>query len=267
MGITVAADPELVVVNSEGKPVPCVGILPGSKEEPFSNEFGEIMEDNVLAEFTINPQDNEEDFSKAFDDQINALTELLKPHGLSIDFKSSINFEAKELQSEQAQVAGCDPDYNAWIPAINEPVDLTATTLRTAAGHIHMDIPNIDDDPMGRIQATKACDLLIGVPLALISNDIERRKLYGGAGAHRPKSYGIEYRVPDNSWIKDPELRKWVFRMVNRVVRDYQYYGSLADGLSGSIIKAINEDDINAAKTLYDEYCPEQFPKHLELRA
>ena len=57
MGITVAADPELVVVNSEGKPVPCVGILPGSKEEPFSNEFGEIMEDNVLAEFTINPQD------------------------------------------------------------------------------------------------------------------------------------------------------------------------------------------------------------------
>jgi len=267
MGVLVGADPELVVVDKNGKPTPCVGILPGSKEEPYENEFGLIHEDNVLAEFTINPQDNEESFSQAFDDQIDALKALLAPHGLSIEFKSSIHFAPEDLNSEQARTAGCDPDFNAWIPKMNDAADLSETTLRTAAGHIHMDIPYVDSDPLLRIQAAKACDLLIGVPLSLISNDIERRTLYGGAGAHRPKPYGIEYRVPDNSWVKSPVLRKWVYRMVNRIVADVRYYGNNADEMQEEIIDAINNDNLKVARKLYNEYCPEYFDKSVELRA
>lgn len=265
--VMVAADPEVVVVDKTGKPVVCVGILPGSKEEPFSNKFGEIMEDNVLAEFTINPQNNEDDFSKAFDDQINALKEMLKPLDLDIAFKSSVHFDTADLQTEQAQEAGCEPDYDAWIPMINPESDLSETTLRTAAGHIHLDLPYMESDPLSRIKATKACDLLIGVPLSLISNDIERRTLYGGAGAHRPKPYGIEYRVPDNKWVESPVLRKWVYRMVQRIANDWGYYGNLANNEKDNILAAINTDDLALARYLYDEYCPEELPDSVELRA
>jgi len=264
--VFVAADPEVVVVNAEGVPVPCVGILPGSKKEPFSNEFGEIMEDNVLAEFTINPQNTAEDFSQAFDDQITALKEMLKPHGLGIAFKSSVHFKPEELTSKQAREAGCDPDYNAWA-ALNPTVRLGNTTLRTAAGHIHMDIPTADRHPRNRQRVAKVCDLLIGVPLTLVSNDTERRKLYGGAGAHRPKLYGIEYRVPDNSWVENPELRRWVFNVVQIISNEYEYYSQYADQYKEKILKAINEDDLEAARYLYQMICPISLPHSIQLRA
>lgn len=264
--VFVAADPEVVVVNAEGEPVPCVGILPGSKDRPFANEFGEIMEDNVLAEFTINPQNEEDKFVEAFDLQIAALEALLVPHNLSISFKSSVNFDPKDLLTEQAQEAGCDPDYNPWIPDINPAVNLRETTLRTAAGHIHMDIPDADHSPENRLRVAKACDLYIGVPLVLLSNDIERRKLYGGAGAHRPKPYGIEYRAPDNFWVQDKYLRGWVFRMVQRIAKDYKNIAYYADRRQDRILSAINDDNLEAAKELYMEFCPEHFINK-ELRA
>jgi hypothetical protein len=43
-------------------------------------------------------------------------------------------------------------------------------------------------------------------------NDVERRELYGKAGAYRPKPYGCEYRVLSNRWLTSSTLIGWVFR-------------------------------------------------------
>ena len=58
---------------------------------------------------------------------------------------------------------------------------------------------------------SKELDYYLGLPSLLFDPDTSRRKMYGKAGAFRPKPYGMEYRVLSNAWLKSPELIKWVF--------------------------------------------------------
>jgi phiEco32-like amidoligase-type 2 protein len=57
----------------------------------------------------------------------------------------------------------------------------------------------------------KQMDWSLGVPSMLMNPNSKRRALYGKAGAFRPKSYGCEYRTPDNSWLTSRDRMIYMF--------------------------------------------------------
>ena len=57
----------------------------------------------------------------------------------------------------------------------------------------------------------------------------KRREMYGQAGAYRPKSYGLEYRVLSNFWLQSDDYIKWAYNTVHLALNDYMNSGPIAD--------------------------------------
>jgi hypothetical protein len=112
------------------------------------------------------------------------------------------------------------------------------------------------EDPYGKAEVVKMMDIFMGVPSILLDTDPSapaRRRLYGRAGAHRPKSYGVEYRALGNFWVQSPELTQIMYRLADVAVR------LTLEGESGKIIeqangkevvRAINSSDATIAKRI-----------------
>jgi hypothetical protein len=82
-----------------------------------------------------------------------------------------------------------------------------------------------------------------------MDNGIERKQLYGKAGAYRPKSYGVEYRSLSNFWIFEPELIRWVWRNTERAL----VMGDVS-GEEKRILDAVNNNNVAAAKKLIKKF-------------
>ena len=89
--------------------------------------------------------------------------------------------------------------------AENNPPSLDGTNLRSCGGHLHIGFDRAKNDMMARPHLVRILDLVAGVPSIIIDKDKDRRKLYGKAGAHRPKMIeagdpydGVEYRTLSN---------------------------------------------------------------------
>lgn len=213
-GFTFGCDPELFILDGKGRPV-VPTFIPGTKEEPFKVQKGAIQRDGMAAEFNIDPASS----FKEFNDNITAVLNQLKgfiPKDHTFSFVPAIRFDPEVFDSapEDAKELGCTPDYNAWTGEVNPPPgDPEDPYLRTAAGHIHIgwskeDLPLSDVQHILNCQdVVKQLDWYLGAWSCLVDPDPVRRKLYGKAGAYRPKSYGVEYRVLSNFWITTPELR------------------------------------------------------------
>ena len=78
----------------------------------------------------------------------------------------------------------------------------------------------------------------------------QRKKMYGAAGAHRVKSYGVEYRTLSNFWIFEEKLIRWVWNNTQRALDCSFDVSDYAD----DIIKAINGNDKVTAKKLVDMF-------------
>ena len=124
-----------------------------------------------------------------------------------------------ESQPEEAVKLGCDPDYNAYTGELN-PSPAQQVDFRTASGHVHIGWRDDNIDPLDPIHfaecqmVVKELDWALGVPSILyepIISGKQRRNLYGKAGAFRPKSYGVEYRVLSNWWLKSDEAILWIY--------------------------------------------------------
>jgi hypothetical protein len=221
------ADPELFLKDSQTQlPVTSIGLIGGSKSYPreLGNGFA-LQEDNVTVEFNIPPCEDIEKFKAS----INYVLEFLKAEvaqkGLELDISATKNFTVEQLDHPQAQELGCEPDYNAWTNRVNKrPV--APETLRSSGGHIHIGYENPTVEISLKI--VQAHDLFCGLPSLLLDNDNKRRKIYGKAGAHRIKSYGVEYRTLSNFWIKTPELTDWVYKQSEKAV-DFVNKGLLID--------------------------------------
>lgn len=252
MKVTLGADPE-VFFTANGKHVSAIGKVGGSKYEPLHIKDGFfVLEDNVAGEFNVPPVDTVEMFNHTIAEGLKIMSSIANKNGCGISTRASHSFDTKELDCPAALEFGCEPDFNAWTFNENLRPDAVDSNLRSCGGHVH--VGGISElDP---IRVVRALDLFLGVPSVILDPDMERRKLYGKAGAFRYKDYGVEYRTLSNFWIFEPMLRTWV---AEGVITAIQY---VTDGLhieSDSVIGAliqhcINESDEDAYKALVAEF-------------
>lgn len=238
------ADPELMLLTPEGKLTSAIGVVPGTKEKPYQLECGAMQHDNVMAEFNVNPSGTDEEFVHNMREVLRDLTVMVAP--LTLVARASANFPEEELEDDVAKVFGCDPDFDSWTLQMND-IDGTAAmeTFRSAGGHFHIGekeaTKEMLQDPYGKVEVVKMLDIFQGIASIAIDDDKtapKRRALYGRAGAHRPKEYGVEYRALGNFWVRSPDLVLMMYELADRAV------ALTLDGKSTEIIESIGETEI-----------------------
>lgn len=237
----IGTDTEYFVAR-EGVITSAIGQIGGSKEAPLMVHGGNLQEDNVLAEFAIDPVDSAEDFVNNIRDVESQLMATLDQKGLNIVRIPVHHFKKEELVSwgEQALTLGCSPDFNAYLQTDN-PRPSGRTTLRTAAGHVHFsyDAPNLDTT----CDIIKCLDYTLGLWSVVRDSDKERRKLYGKAGSCRVKAYGGEYRVLSNFWLNSDDDIRLVYEVTKICVEQHRTLLPLFEGFakSGEVRHYIDE--------------------------
>lgn len=242
-------DPEVFLINNQGL-LPVFGLVGGDKWNPKPVEGMPagftFQEDNVALEFGIPPAASREEFVKSVRDVQFAF--LNKHPELTFCNLSCVVFHEDALKHPQANVFGCEPDFNAWTNKENPRPRMKKNT-RAAGGHVHVELPA----ESSREIVVQAMDFYLGLPSLLMDKDSERRKMYGKAGAFRPKSYGVEYRTLSNFWIFKDRYVEWVWdnteRALNSVGQGEEFQAASAD-----IQRIINTSNIEEARILVEAY-------------
>lgn len=247
MSFRCGADPEILLINrSKKQHQSVIGLIGAGKWNPKQiegmPEGFTLQEDNVALEFGVPPASSAEEFVKNIRSVLKAGLSTLP--GTRYSRLSCTVFPEEEMQHPSAYIFGCEPDFNAWTGKENSKPQPSNPLMRSAGGHVHVET-NLDKQ-----NVIRAMDVFLGLPSVLLDEGTERRKLYGKAGAFRPKSYGVEYRTLSNFWIFHPKLIKWIWNATERALQEVENGFWLDDFDSQYIQDAINTGDLASAKEL-----------------
>jgi len=255
--VLVGADPELFMRNpNNGAFVSAHTIehgarIPGTKWEPYKVPYGAVQIDGTALEFNIDPAKTVEEFVHNLRTVRQTISDMVP--GYNVVAEPVARFDADYFKFQVPSVArelGCNPDYNGWTYETNPKPDPAGEPFRTASGHLHIgwtDDQDIEDKEHFILccKIARQLDYSLGLPSLLWDADATRRELYGKAGAFRPKSYGMEYRVLSNRWLDSEPLMRWVFNTIQVSMTDafsgvwYEdSYGDLAQ-------KIIDSNNVN----------------------
>lgn len=236
--VKVGADPEFFLKDKEtGKFVSAHGMVEGTKDNPKVVDGGAVQVDGMALEFNINPASDLKEFKGNITTVLAQLREMV-PDQYEFVFTPIADFGAEYIaeQPEEARRLGCTPDYNAWLGFVANPAPNAEMPFRTASGHIHVGWTEEQDiaDPdhlEACMMMTKQLDLFLGCIGGLFDVDkldLQRRNLYGKAGAFRPKKYGVEYRTLSNNWLRDDRYIDLVYNNTiaafNLLMEGQRYY-------------------------------------------
>jgi hypothetical protein len=249
---TIGADIECFLADKEtNEIVSAEGIIKGTKWQPFifdeANEFFSTSLDNVMAEHCIPPTDNVGDWVSGILKARNYIESL--DNKLCTAFIPSARLADKWLQTENANIFGCEPDFNAWLDGeMNPPVEKSIYNLRTAGFHVHVgyDNPSIKMN----VNIMKFFDVYLTLPSLLIEPDNERRQMYGKAGAFRNKNYGMEARTLSSFFASEEKYMTWVFEQTNFFVPKVLAGEQLPEELLLLTEQVINNNDKLKAEEL-----------------
>lgn len=223
--ILVGTDIELFLFDNKlGEIVPSVGVLPGTKENPYrppSMEKGfAIQEDNVMVEFNIPPAGTYTKFGTNIKEGlVMVLTRLEKQYGSQYSLFTSSHthkFAPKYLKSNQAQLIGCEPDFDAYNGGAMRNEAPVPSDIRTCGGHIHLG----GDFQCPDFVAALFAELFFSIRCRMtVKAGDARAAWYGKPGVFRPKPYGIEYRTPNNQWAWKADGRIQVADVALRLAR------------------------------------------------
>ena len=249
---TLGCDPELFLMDTEGKYLSSIGLIGGSKEIPAPiGEGCSVQEDNVAVEFNIPPADSFEKFKASIDYGMKYLEQRAAAMKMKLAIHASAEFTPDQLKHPSAKVFGCDPDFNAWTIQRNPRPHATNKALRSCGGHIHVGTDT------NHIHLVRAMDLFLGCPSTVLDSDTTRRKLYGKAGCYRDKPYGVEYRTLSNFWLQSAELIQWAYDQTSKALDYVASKGEdikWAPELAGKIQSCINNNDRDAYMLLDEEF-------------
>ena len=244
----IGSDPEVFLVNQEGKPISSIGYIMADKWNPLQIPDMPVgytlQEDNVSLEYGIPPASTSEELIGSINAVMAKSLEYLP--NLSFSKLSCIIFPEDQMQHPAAHIFGCEPDYDAWTDKVNKKPQPPHKFMRSAGGHIHIETKKDAYD------VVRNCDLVLGVASVLMDSGEDRKQLYGKAGACRVKPYGVEYRTLSNFWIFEDRLIDWVFRNTARAEAmagtwDVSEYAD-------SILEAINNNNKSVAQSLVNEF-------------
>ena len=249
--VTLGADPELFLRDFSGKLISAIGKFGGTKQQPkpmekLPNFF--IQEDNVAVEFNVPPTNDRRTFMNNI---VKALDHIEKQaHKLKLELAiiPSGEFSVDQLQHPLAKRFGCDADFNVWTLNQNPQPKSANKNLRSAGAHVHIAY-NKDFVKLGR-----SCDLFAGCPSIIFDSDMQRRLLYGKAGACRKKPYGLEYRVLSNFWLTKPRLTAMIFNQICQALNFVMSDKQIDEKDHETIITCINNADKNALRYLTRKY-------------
>lgn len=253
----IGADIEVFLRNKEnGEIVSAEGLIPGSKYEPYNYDEDDknriISLDNVMVEFGIRPIKSAHDFYKEVESALKYINSYI-PKELETAALPAAELSEKYLQTENAKLFGCEPDFNVWT-LVENPRPGTSGNLRTAGGHIHIGYEG--PNPYVNQQLIKAMDIFVGLPSLFLEPDNQRKTMYGKAGAYRDKKYGVEYRTPSNFYLESEELTNWIF---NNTIKAIEFVNTGKCNLLGGedkeeIVNAINYNNKDLAKQVMEKY-------------
>jgi len=251
--ISIGTDPEYFLMNKKTATlVSAIPYIKGDKHHPVPlKNGGNIQSDNVAVEFATKPANSTEEFISNLKATISDTLNVL-PKGFELAVLPSAEFHPLELADPKAQEFGCTPDYCAWELIENEAPRHPNPNFRSCGGHIHVGCLKEDGSPThkdaqfllnpeGKILMIRGMDLFHGIISTILDSSaaaIERRKLYGKAGCHRPTPYGVEYRALSNYWTKTPYSSMLISSLTDDVVELI-----LADKLN-DIIAEVGAEDI-----------------------
>ena len=246
VSIRVGADPEVFLQNNAGKPISSIGYIKADKWNPMQipdmPKGFTLQEDNVSLEYGIPPAASAQEFIGSINAVMQKSLDYLPE--LSFSKLSCIIFPEDQMEHPLAHIFGCEPDFDAWADKENRKPEPPHPFMRSAGGHIH-----VETEKDGK-SVVRLMDLFLGVPSVLMDTGEDRKKLYGKAGAHRIKPYGVEYRTLSNFWIFSDRLIQWAWDNTQRAVESELDVSVYAD----RILQAINGNDKTVAKQLVEEF-------------
>lgn len=265
-------DPELFLRNKETKALmSAVPIIPeGKGEGRVLDGTGQncVIHDNVLIEFNTIPKVGAKDFTANVAVTMKNIQDIVSKSGLELHLQASAEFPEDQLCAESL-IFGCDPDFGCYPPGMNYmPAEAAEKPFRSAGGHLHVgkheDSPELNEmldleDGSGKFRVVKAMDVFIGVISTFIERDdtaAARRELYGKAGAHRPKTYGVEYRACSPWWLASPKHTELVYALTNAalvVALEEEDLEDIIDDIGGEdeLQAIINDTNKEAALAVY----------------
>lgn len=268
MTMTIGCDPEFFMKDrKKGKLISAIPYVDGTKEEPKQLTRGNIQRDNVALEIATDPAKGMDEFVENIKQTLIEAVATL-PKDKEIVALPSATFDEKELEHPEAQRFGCDPDFDAWEVCQNDPPCALDVSFRSCGAHIHVGTDGEDENVFlldfdGKLNTVKAMDCihgLISTTLDYSQESIARRQLYGKPGAHRPKDYGVEYRVLSNYWLKSPTTAMMMYHLTQdalRVVRENKIDDLINTLGEAEIKRVISEGDVKAAnKAVSDHIMP-----------
>lgn len=231
--LLMGTDPEFMLSDTKtGQLKSAIGVIHGNKDVKVDLGNGaRCFPDNVNAELNIVPGNSPESLSDIIYHALHALKKTVYPYQITL--RASDSYPKKECEHPDAKVFGCEPEYCAYDLAMVQAPSCE-TTFRSCGGHIHLGYseekypllaPEEDNDgadrPFGRVWTVRMMDLFFGIPSLWMDQDptsAARRRLYGKAGTHRPKDYGVEWRSPGHFWMRSPETVKTAYLLSEWIV-------------------------------------------------
>jgi len=253
MNILLGSDPELFVMK-DGEFISAHGLIEGDKKNPYIVKRGAIQVDGMALEYNTDPASSLEEWERNHTSVKRSLKHKVGK-GFSLKATPTVFFSEEIFNTTPAEskILGCEPDFNAWTENVN-PTPNAEVLFRTGAGHIHIGWTEGADitDPfhLGECYAlTKMLDQYLGVPSVIMDSDNLRREMYGKAGAFRPKSYGLEYRVLSNFWTESQKLRRWAYNGTMEAIKMTTQYKA-----NNSIRECIDDGNKETAIRHCDHY-------------
>jgi hypothetical protein len=244
---TIGADPEFFLRRiADGQLISAIPFIPGTKDEPHMLPSGGGLQwDNVLVEVASPVAEDGIDFVKKLAVTIQEMKAAI-PDGTELVPIPSAQMPPEELKTPEACMFGCDPDFDAWDVAQNDPPFCSDETFRSAGAHIHLGTNGEDGNEFllefqGKIDTIKLMDCVHGIVFTVLDNSSEaiaRRQLYGKPGSHRPKDYGVEYRALSNMWLRSPVTVMLVYHLSHDVLR------LVREGRTAEIVDAMDSDHV-----------------------
>lgn len=271
MDFLLGSDPELMLCDAKlgdlKSAIPVIQEGKGAGRPIDETGVNAVLHDNVLVEFNTAPAPSEEAFVSTIGSVLKNIEGIVRKADMRLFLRASADFPEEELNHPEARIFGCDPDFDAYLLRPNiVPPGAEMLPFRSTGGHLHIgkgkneDINKILEDPYGKIDVVRSLDIFCGIPSVFLDKDptaAARRKLYGGAGAHRPKPYGVEYRTLSSWWLATPSHTRLVYRLTAEALKCL-VQGDLKELTEAigqdEIISVINNSEVEKAESIFKEH-------------